>query len=437
MSHRHVGILVCALVVISTSMIPLVSAAGSGHSSGPWLDEIDGVQVLHLIGTPYEMGFQHGSLLREEILQDQRAILATAEKLGHTQSQLLEAWDTARPFVPSALIEEMQGLADAVNVSLDQVAMVQMIPSFVHCSVFAAWDNATVDGRLYYARSFDFPLTIQDPESGVFVQDNAVLIVREPQDGHASLSLSIAGLIGSTGGFNDQGITTAVLSCWSNDETKAGTPMTFRQQTMLDEATSFSDALAILNTNRTEGWNFIVANTTRGVAVEQTANLSYQGSWDDPVEATRPFWPIPNVVRRTNLFISPQTAATQRERYNPRLLPILSYLTGKSKLGWFIVPAYLPWRHYQALSKSLESAWGSIDQNRSMQILRGVYNGSVDPVFHLFVALHLYCTIHQWVVCPATGEILISFAHGSANAWSQPIHRFTLDELRSHIPGGS
>lgn len=30
-----------------------------------WLETIDGYPVVHVKGTPYEMGFQHGALLRE------------------------------------------------------------------------------------------------------------------------------------------------------------------------------------------------------------------------------------------------------------------------------------------------------------------------------------------------------------------------------------
>ena len=39
-----------------------------------------------------------------------------------------------------------------------------------------------------------------------------------------------------------------------------------------------------------------------GYAVEITANFTYVGTWDDPVEDKNPFWAIENVVRRTNFF---------------------------------------------------------------------------------------------------------------------------------------
>jgi hypothetical protein len=421
--------------MISATITPAFLVTGRAQNE-PWLDEIDGITVLHLVGTPYEMGYQQGSLLKEQALQDSRAILASAEHYGYTRQQLLDGWTQALPYIPASIIQEMQGLADAANITLEDVAIAQIVPSFVHCSVFAAWGSATPDGKLYYARSFDFPLSIKDPLTQTLIQDNTILVIREPTDGYTSLYPSFAGMVGSVGGINDQGIATAVLSCWSNDETRNGTPMTFRQQEVLDHAATLTEAAAILNANRTEGWNFILADGTTpiGYAVEQTATALYQGIWDDPVETTRPFTKIPEVVRRTNIFIDPDTAATQRERYDPRILPILSYLTGKSKLGYFIVPGYLPWRHYQALTSELQNQWGALNASTSMNVLRSVYNGTTDPVFHLFVALRLYCTPNQWVACPQTGDFLFACASGRSDAWRQPIHHFTLQELKDHSP---
>jgi hypothetical protein len=435
MRVRTLVLIACLFILITTSIAPPFLATGH-QRQGPWLDDIDGVQVLHVIGTPYEMGYQQGTLLKEKALQDERAILATAEKYGYTTQELQDGWNHSLPYIPPSILQEMQGLADSANITLEEVAIANMVPSFMHCSVFAAWGPATTDHKLYYARSFDFPLTIIDPQTKTPIQDNTIIVIRESTNGHASISPSFPGLIGTVGGFNDQGIATAVLSCWSNDETRNGTPMSFRQQTVLDYATNITEANAILNANRTEGWNFILADSKTPIAyaVEQTATTLYQGTWDDPIEATRPFTKLPYIVRRTNIFIDPDTAATQRDRYDPHILPLLSFLTGKSKLGWFIVPAYLPWRHYQTLTTELQNHWANLNTTTSMSILRSVYNGTADPVFHAFVTLRLYCTPNQWTACPETGDLLFSCAHGRADAWRQPIHHFTLQELLNHTP---
>ena len=39
----------------------------TAYLNGGWLEERDGVKILHVSGTNYEMGYQHGYLLREEI----------------------------------------------------------------------------------------------------------------------------------------------------------------------------------------------------------------------------------------------------------------------------------------------------------------------------------------------------------------------------------
>ncbi len=46
-----------------------------------WLESIDGYPVLHLKGTPYEMGYQHGALLKDSVRQNMHNILEVeAEK---------------------------------------------------------------------------------------------------------------------------------------------------------------------------------------------------------------------------------------------------------------------------------------------------------------------------------------------------------------------
>src|SRR3954451_17657904 len=61
-------------LIVLTVVIALVAAdaarAGSrtiARCGEGFLEEVGGSRVLHLKGTPYEMGFQQGALLRDEI----------------------------------------------------------------------------------------------------------------------------------------------------------------------------------------------------------------------------------------------------------------------------------------------------------------------------------------------------------------------------------
>ena len=395
-----------------------------------WLEERDELKILHVKGSPYEMGFQHGYLLKEECLECLRAYLNFSERFGFSYDYFLCLWYQMKDYVPQEYKEEMHGMADGSGVPFEMVAVGNIITVRVHCSGGAAWGPATIDGKLYHLRSLDFPLIMRDPISGKYAQENSVLIIREPSYGYASLDPSFAGFVGSLGGINENGVGVEVLTCWSDDEW-LGNPMVFRQRMVLDYAFSVDDAVDILNSNRTCGWNFIVSDgkIPVGFAVEQTANVSYVGTWDDHVESIHPFWEIDHVVRRTNIFIAPATAATQRDQYNPRFFPFLSTLFDKKLLSWSSVPSFVPWLHYKSLSKGLEKHWGKLDLNNTMSMFRDVYKGKTNIVFFLIQKLEMYTTLHQWVACPETGDFVISFASCDKNAFDNPIHYFNLFEL--------
>ena len=44
-----------------------------------WLEEVGGYPVLHLKGTPYEIGYQHGALLKDRVHSNLRGILSQEE----------------------------------------------------------------------------------------------------------------------------------------------------------------------------------------------------------------------------------------------------------------------------------------------------------------------------------------------------------------------
>ncbi|RLF42204.1 MAG: hypothetical protein DRN12_01025 [Thermoplasmata archaeon] len=395
------------------------------------LEEQDGVKILHLKGSCYEMGYQHGSLLREECRENLRAFLNFAKYFGYSYDDFLKLWRKAEEYIPQEYREEMQGLADGAGVSFDDVAVGNIIVMLIHCSGFAAWGSATIDGKLYQLRSLDFPMFIKDPITGKSIQENSIIIIREPSNGFASLDPSFAGFIGSLGGINENCIAVEVLSSWSDDEQYNGIPMVFRQRMVLDHAASIEDAIDILTSNRTCGWNFIVSDgkIPIGYAVEVTANYSYVGTWNNTIESTYPFWVIDHVVRRTNIFIDSTTASTQRKRYDPRLFPILSLFININPLSWGMVPSSIPWIHYRALSEGIESKLGMLDLNSSMTVARELYQGKIDRFFSLLVELGFYSTLHQWVACPETGDILISFATRDKDAYENPVHHFNLFSL--------
>jgi hypothetical protein len=415
----------------------IYSTIHSDILDGGWIEVVNGIKVLHISGSYYDMGYQHGYLLKDELQENLRAQLIYFEDHGYTYDKILSIWLIMSEYLPSEYKEELQGMADGSGLPFNDVAVLNTMPAlFNHmfsCCEISIWGDATVDGKLYHVRSLDWSLNIIDPETGTNAHENIVLFVRNPENGYGSVYPEFAGDITAWSGVNDQGIMVGEDTCLTYDTTFHGICPAFRMRMILDKADSADEAMDILVSNRTCGTNFVLsdANVPIGYAFDQTANISYVGNWDNPVEGTYPFWQIKHVIRRTPQFISPPCADVEinRVRYDPSGLGGLFYmLIGKSYM-------FISWTHYRALSEQIEKYYGTLDLNSTMMALRDEYTGKSDFVMWLgLTTLGLYSPMAQFVVCPETGDMVISFASKDTKACYNPVHYFNLFTLLAEEP---
>ena len=426
-----------ALFLMPISAIKNVTVHDAATLNGGWLEERDGIKILHLSGSYYEMGYQHGFLLKDEIKENMRIFLGFLEEKGYHYDDLLEIWDVMKDYLPQEYIDEMQGMADGAGLYFEDIAAYCTWPAVfnhLYCCGIVAWGSATSDGNLYHLRSLDWAggFDLSDSETGTYLRENQVLIVRKPNNGYASVYPEFAGAISSWGGINEKGIGIGETTCLTYDTTFHGISAAFRMRMVLDRASDAKEAIDIVTSNRTCGWNFVISDgkIPMGYVVEQTANLVYVGTWFDPVESIPPFWEIENVVRRSPMFISPMCASTQKERpfYDPSgLRGFLFFLAGKN-------PYFVIWNQYRALSEEIEKQWGTLNLNSTMTMLRDVYLGKTDFIFYVMQKLGSFKAFHQWVACPESGDIVVSFATRDKAACENPVHYFNLYKLLESEP---
>ncbi len=401
--------------------------------NGGWLEVKNGVKILHISGTNYEMGYQHGYLLKEETHQTLRAFLNYTDV---SYEALINTWNVMKDYIPHEYIEEYQGIADGAGVPFDDIVASYMTIVWIDMACFGitAWGPATKDEKLYHTRSFDLPFIIKDPITGKFAHENSVLIVRNPNNGYASISPSVAGTMHYGGGVNEKGIAIGMQVCWSKDQTFHGIPAKIRTQMVLDYASSADDAIDILTSNKTLGWNFVLsdAKIPIGYAIETTANFSYVGTFNNPAENKYPFKEIDHVIRRTNFFIDPKIAETQRKNYNPGT--IISFI----KLLFGADAFFAIWKSYQVMSKNIEKNWGSMDLNSTMKMFREGYSGKTDLIFFLIIKLSSRTSFNRawniWVADPLSGDIIISFATRDKIAYNTAMHNFNFYNLLNTQP---
>jgi len=234
-----------------------------------WLERRAGNRVLHVAGTPYEMGYQHGVLVRSQIRQlvTRLYVAGAAQALLDPKQPALakikEAYQRCLPHIPKDILEELRGLADGTSIPLEQITTVNMIPELFHCSGFALWGRATEGGVLYHGRILDYAMELG-------YHQFALVIVAHPHGKHAFINVSYTGFIGSVTGTNDQQVTFGEMG-GGGEGLWDGMPMAFLMRKGLEKADSLDQALAILrDTPRTCEYYYVISDAkipdARGLA---------------------------------------------------------------------------------------------------------------------------------------------------------------------------
>ena len=307
---KNCGIFLCILLVItcipvsgtfvnqSTSDDTRVSDHERiiyGSVDGGWLEERDGVVILHVSGSHYDMGYQHGVLLKEQIQQNIRAFLSFEEEFGWSYEDVLEVWNIQKEYLPQEYKDELQGMADGTGMSYEEIGVhntwTGVFNHLFYCWGTAAWGDATSDGDLVHMRSADGCLSVNDPVTGYTINENSVVIVRDPSNGYASVCPTFAGDVVSIGGFNEKAVGVSELTIVCDDTTYHGINGGFRMRMVLDHAATAYEALDIMNSNRGCGWNFIVSdgkiedsNDLLELAYSQIYFVCHKDCWDGNID---------------------------------------------------------------------------------------------------------------------------------------------------------
>jgi isopenicillin-N N-acyltransferase-like protein len=181
------------------------SAATGPGGSGHRIEIANGeahVPVVVVRGTPYQMGWHLGRLMREEIQQLlPRAAAGFKKELHVSDEQLDLVWATTAGYTDPRVQQQLVGMAEGSGVPVRTLEHVHCLPLLMpySCSSIAAWGSATEDGHLYQTRNLDWTL-----EAGT--HEFPVLVVYVPSEGHAHLTPSFAGFIGAHCGMNSAGI---------------------------------------------------------------------------------------------------------------------------------------------------------------------------------------------------------------------------------------
>lgn len=256
-----------------------------------WIGEREGLPILYLTGTPFEMGYADGVLTQDRIHRQEASVVKMLNQVApySTLQFILKFLVTYKnrhmtEHVTPEMQMEMEGISRGcpdiypalgpyynriVNYHAAQdISYMLMNSPLIRrgCTAFGAWGNATVDGHLFCGRNFDWEA---DP---VFDEDR-LLIYCEPADGIAFVSLAWAGMVGGVSGMNREGVSITVNGAPSNLPADGATPTCLVAREVLQHAHNLAEAVDIIRKRQTYvSAMFLVGSRADGkfIVVEKT-----------------------------------------------------------------------------------------------------------------------------------------------------------------------
>ena len=235
-----------------------------------FLEEVNGYRVLHVNGDPYEMGFQQGALLRDDIREGFRFLFEVKAKELQVELGGVKLLDPKRvikgiasgqrKFVPERFFDEMRGIADGAGLDVQDVVVANFIPELFHCSGFALSGSATKEGTLYHGRILDYGCDWR-------LQEHAVLTVAEPRGKIPFVNVTYAGFVGSVTGMNAERVSIGEMGGRGMGHWE-GVPMAFLVRMVLEEANTLDRGIAIFRDHPAP------ANTTSCLPMARRARRS-------------------------------------------------------------------------------------------------------------------------------------------------------------------
>lgn len=388
-----------------------MSTEGAG-----FLEEKNGHYLLHVRGSPYEMGFQHGKLLKGSIERNVEQFIDTPpSENGGRASAFLNNLPQVKKHIPPSLLEEMEGIADGSGIPLNKILILNLFPEMFHCSGITVNNNATHDGSLYHVRVLDY-------SAGKGIQNTAVVILAEPDGKIPFANVSYAGFIGSVTGMNKSHIAIGEIGgqgygYWD------GVPMAFLMRSILENAHTLAQAQEILeNSPRTCEYYYVISdgNTNTSIGVYATASQIHFLQPSDPYTILAPKELPANFGKNgehDKFFLSPCSVETSPHQTllfdKEHSLMALIHLQPKDCL---LLTGFTHPERYPVLAKRITDHYGLLNAETLMEIIKS----PVSRDSNLHNAIFLPAKLKMWV------------AHAGPNnepACDQPYTEFDLFNL--------
>lgn len=160
------------------------------------LDVRGNIPVLHLYGTPKEMGTQYGTILRGPL----RALIAYVRAVmpAARLRRLIAFGEAHERTLPQEIRDEIRAIAAAAEVPYVELVTLNVLPG-VMCTGLAVSGEASKGGSLIMGRNVDY-------FGFGLAKCGSLIVVYHPREGVPVVAVSFIGMVGAYTGINGEGV---------------------------------------------------------------------------------------------------------------------------------------------------------------------------------------------------------------------------------------
>ena len=227
----------------------------------------NGISVVYLSGSPYEIGLGHGRLCKEEILQTHEYYFWLYD--NRDTIKFMQGWmTTAREVekhIPEEYLEEMRGISEGSGISYDKILFINSLTTVSRrngCFAFAYKDKNL---KIHILRQIDLSLKQK-------LWKKMILFVVKPQNGNMHAAFLNPGWIDGETGMNDKGLYISQNAIHIGQSKWNIMPITHLTRYILQYADTINDVDKILDEQEAFPVKLLFVASKESAAVFEIAN---------------------------------------------------------------------------------------------------------------------------------------------------------------------
>ncbi len=240
----------------------LVLEKGKKAFGAASLEYREGIPFLTLSGSYYDMGYQYGTLMKDEIRsaygEMQKSIdafFSLVPGILRPMARLIYNRKASKKekTIPGYYREELKGFADATGLDYDSVIRI-IFSSDIVGNLGCTSIVVNSSGTMIHGRNLDFPPTT--------LGRYPLITEYRPGGRRAYTLLGVVGYLPALSGMNDAGISiTLNISFLVDENKKAGMPVGYKIREILESAATMNDIDSLMTGYTSDGgWFFTIAS---------------------------------------------------------------------------------------------------------------------------------------------------------------------------------